>query len=313
MEIHTPKDLLRMYYYIIQAHTTLRPGPKFRAILNKAGIQEIDPPTKSELDAYFREVAAKKSRTNVAKNNFLKESRSMPIAVMTGGNFFRRIYNMILRLKRDDIVVLSVIVSFLSAVFFNYVPRFLPRLGEGGLVDPVLNARYQGLINLGEDGLVDPDARFFHDGLNNLDMVTALLFGGLIMFAADVRSRQLAIMNTEIDLTSIPNSGEFPIRASEEKEDPITFVPFETGNRIAIIGNDENARKNPVLVDSLQAWIAARRAGRQENIPHPAGLGTFVTQDNITIYTVRITQDGGRKKKSKSRKAKKSKKSTRKH
>jgi hypothetical protein len=295
MEIHTPKDLLRMYYYIIQAHTTLRPGPKFRAILNKAGIQEIDPPTKSELDAYFREVAAKKSRTNVPKKNFLKESRSMPIAVMTGGNFFRRIYNMILRLNRDDIVVLSVIVSFLSAVFFNYLPRFhmLPRLGEGGVVNP--------------------DARFLHGGLNNLDAVTALLFGGLLMFGADIRSRQLAITNSEIDLANIPNSGEFPMRASEEKEDPITFVPFETGNQIAIIGHDENARKNPVLVDSLQAWIAARRAGRQENIPHPAGLGTFVTQDNITIYTVRITQDGGRKKKSKSRKAKKSKTSTRKH
>ena len=115
-----------------------------------------------------------------------------------------------------------------------------------------------------------------------------------------------------IDVTQIPSSGEFPIRASDRKQDPVTFMEFETGNLIAIIGDDANARQNPVLVDSLQAWIAARVANGQP-LTHPGGLGTRITANNVTVYTVRITQDGGKRKKSKSRNAKRSKTSTRKH
>jgi hypothetical protein len=411
MEINTPKDLLQTYYYLVQAHTTLRPGPKFRAILKKAGIQEIDPPTKSELDAYFRELTAMQSRNNVPKNNFLKESRSMPIAVMAGGNFFRRIHNTIRNLRNPLVTsAIGVAMSLLGAV---YIGHFAPNIREGRLVDPdrafmndgtdgfnfalalvatvagplmimgALGEREQGVENNNADAIpgplelqrrvaqlpLAPAARIpalqrrlddlfaerteFLEGFqryihrrnaqrrgveafeereenipaNNPRFILNQPRDGIRHFHPDhilAIDRQIANIELQIrieqarlhgmiDVLQIPSSGEFPIRASDRKQDPVTFVDFQTGDRIAIIGDDANARRNPVLVDSLQAWIAARIAGGHRDIPNPAGFGPAVTEDNVTVYTVRITQDGGRKKECKSRKARKSKTSTRKH
>jgi hypothetical protein len=406
MDINTPKDLLQTFYYLVQAHTTLRPGPKFRAILKKAGIQEIDPPTKSELDAYFRELTAMQSRNNGPKNNFMKESRSMPIAVMTGGNFFRGVQNMIRNL-RDPLVTsaIGVAASLLGAA---YLSRFAPRIGEGGVMDPdrvFVNNGVNGLhialaivVTFGGplmavgahqereeplenenaipgplelqrrvaqlplapaaripalqrqlDDLLDDRREFlegyqryvnrrravrigveaFQERVNNIPANNPRFIlnqprDGIARFHPDdlvaideqiqrIEEQIATLQGAQIfNITQIQSSGELAIRTSDMRVDPITLLQFQTGDRVAIIGNDVNARRNPVLVDSLQAWIAARIAGGHRDIPNPAGFGPAVTRDNVTVYVVRITQDGGKRKESKSRKAKRSKTSTRK-
>jgi hypothetical protein len=107
-------------------------------------------------------------------------------------------------------------------------------------------------------------------------------------------------------ILDIPSSGELKIKgknnAGNPLADPISYVDFETGNKVAVIKNN---KKTFLLVDSLQAWIA--NPSRNGPPKHPLTNETF-TKEDVKVYTLRLTEtntSGGKRKGKKTRKARK--------
>jgi len=109
---------LKSFYYLIQAHTTLRPGAQFRAILKDAGIEEIDPPSQTRLDAYMKDIFTMET-TNISKNIRQNLAGSPAVAVMSGGDPLGDIYNFLKNVlkKRNARLIIYMAVFILSLVF----------------------------------------------------------------------------------------------------------------------------------------------------------------------------------------------------
>jgi hypothetical protein len=298
--METPADLFRNYYYILQAHTTLRPGPVFRQILQKHGIQEVDPPSKAMLDAQMREI---QKLSQPSANKFMKKNTRTMIPVMSGGNWFTNVYNRI---------------------------SSMPSIQRNAIFMAVLSMSFLMIHLLKSD---DPESiAFIEDAQERLKMTIALpllLLAGAYIYWGDrtlqnlrrseyrERRRRLEdavegdigneIPPDVMNITEIPVTGDLELKASDKKQDPFTLEEFQDGDKVAVIKGNKQA---PLLVNALQAWILAR-AGESKPPIHPSTREEFGKQD-VTVYTVKLVQGGGNRKKTRKGKRSYRKKYTRK-
>lgn len=66
----TPSDLIGWYYNLLQKFTTSRPGPTFNLILERAGVEQVEPPSKNSVNALLKnEKSVMKLLENVSSNS----------------------------------------------------------------------------------------------------------------------------------------------------------------------------------------------------------------------------------------------------
>lgn len=296
--MNSNKNLLKDFYYVTQALTTLRPGPKLQAALKKAGIEKIEPPSQEQIDAFMNKMLS----TPVPSPNTNKPFQISPyVNVMVGGNWWEDFYNELGEALRSEVgpAILLALVSFLLAFV-------------GDQDDPLRAGRIIGAIR----GVPNPDD-YILDAGTRLSILTAAILAGFtslrqmypLLRDLGIHFARLALLQanpTVLNITNLPISGELDVPQGDL--DPIAFVEFQDGNKVAVIGG---VRTNPYLVDSLQAWIAKRHA---EGLPprHPVDQNTIITRDNVQIFTVKLVQGGGKRKQSKRSKTRKGKRQTRK-
>jgi hypothetical protein len=301
MDINTPKDLLRMYYYIIQAHTTLRPGPKFRAILKKAGIQELDPPTKNVL---MKRIEDMRSSELSRSNTTLYEKNRPFLLAQSGGSWYDTVYAAVdrFRLRNRNALHLFLTSMTIPLIFFLAIKASNNQRGQRDqeLREALVILEGMMLVLTGGVVTIVTLSGMFLDFLEG---------GGAIEQAQQIAAEELNDDPNRFSILDIPPSGKLQMKqrnnTGEAIIDPITFTEFQAGDKVAVI--KEN-RKAIILVNSLQAWIA--NPLREGPPKHPLTNEPF-TKANVKVYTIEFTDmnlpSGGRYQKSKSSKAKKSK------
>lgn len=145
--------------------------------------------------------------------------------------------------------------------------------------------------------------------------------GARINKAIEILSKILIVAVNEIEkmgdptrfsVMNIPSSGKLVLKRTNNNGkaliDPISFIDFKTGDKVAIVKNKTNS---PILVTALQAWIYYPL--RKGLLTNPVTKEELKKSD-IKIYTLELSDTnlsvGGKRK---SRKAKKTRKATRKH
>ncbi len=292
-------NLLELYYYIIQAHTTLRPGPTIRSLLEKAGIQELEPPSKAVLDKRLQDVYAQEYTPPSAP---LYEKTPTPVLVQSGGAWYDAVYTAVDRFRNRNRNALTLFVTSMTLPLLFYT--VIATRNREGQRNPEL-----------EEGL------FLLEG-----MIMSLSAGGVAIATisgividilegdGDRFLRQAQQISAEdlddpnrFSLLDIPSSGKLQMKrknnAGEAIIDPVTFMEFQTGNKVAVIKNN---RKAIILVDSLQAWIA--NPIREGPPKHPLTNEPFGKQD-VKVYTLELrdtnVSSGGKRNIKRTRKTKK--------
>jgi hypothetical protein len=340
----TPKEFFRMYYYILQAHTPLRPGHGFKEILKRAGIQEVDPPSNTVILKYFQTLQGESTTPN--QTTLLKTKMLPLIKVQTGGAWYDSIYQTVGRYRNTiEFAVISMTLaigtsaalttdedtSFLNTALTNVLLAAF--VAGGAFVGALENEerlekkRRQRLIEelqeldeqrfrieiqreerrierrLREQGRHDPD--IVYDELNEfMNEVNRQMLNRVRRF--QVEEAVSLDQPNRFSILDIPSSGELKIKGKNNTGnplvDPISYVDFESGNKVAVIKNN---KKTFLLVDSLQAWIA--NPSRNGPPKHPLTNEPF-TKADVEVYTLRLTEtntSGGKRKGKKTRKARK--------
>jgi hypothetical protein len=78
----------------------------------------------------------------------------------------------------------------------------------------------------------------------------------------------------------------------KDTNDPVTFSEFQVGDTIAIVKGET---RQPILVDSLQGWIATRINGGQP-AEHPITKAVISSIADVKVYTVGNLTGGRRRK-----------------
>ena len=142
-------------------------------------------------------------------------------------------------------------------------------------------------------------ANFILAGLVGLGILQTALLRADTPNRIRARQRQ-AIQEVEeeaglLDITKVPSSGTMDI--PRDTNDPVTFSEIQVGDKIAIVKGET---RQPILVDSLQGWIAARINARQP-AEHPITKALISSVADVKVYTVG-TLTGGRRRKTSKRK-----------
>ena len=301
--VETPKDLLRNFYILLQAHTTRRPGPSFIKLLKKAGIEEIDPPTQDEVNAYRARVK-KPSIANIGKEIASEEIASnilnvgaTAIAAFAGGGLLNNVYHAV-RTSRQLQVSIVIAVTGVAIDIARYATRenddvtlqfisdsswafmvgswiafdLFGAVRERRAEERAAQLRRELIVNLHEN-----------DPLGNLEQV--------LQNAQQAALAEQAVAQPEmLDITTIDPSGYLSKELGEDIIDPITYIPFQEGDVVAVVKGN---KQQPVLVNGLQSWIEAKYP---LIATHPTTNETIETLADVKIYRLRRAVTGGKRK-----------------
>ena len=312
--VERPNDLLRNFYTLVQAHTTRTPGPSFIKLLKKAGIEEIDPPTKDELNTYMSTLK-KPSIANIGKEIASEEIISnimnvgtTAIAAFAGGGLLNNIRNAVTS-SRQLQVSISIAVTGIVIDLARYATRENDETTLMFLSDSSWIAMVGTWIGYDLHTHIEErrEERARAERAAELRRALGEEFAAqnaplrrqirianqavqLIREQQEIRNAALATQSGILDITTLPSSGELPMKLGEDVVDPITQQPFQEGDMVAVVKGN---KQQPVLVNELQSWIAARHP---RTPTHPTTNATIETLADVKIYSLRRKATGGKRK-----------------
>lgn len=302
--IKEPKDLLRFTYTFLQAHTTKTPGPSFTTLLEKAGIELVEPPTQQEINALIKTKQNKNklSLSKNIKNTAATEAISQGIetlletAAAAGGGLFNNIRS---ALSSDRQLQVSIVIA-VTGIAVD-IARYATRENDEQTLLFLGDSSWIGMVAtwIGADlfrsvqGIQTERARAEREAELRRELAADLGLPSRRRIVVGLTSLQQANLQEEpqiLNITSLPSSGNLPMVLKEDVIDPITQQPLAVDDVVAVVNGKT---QQPVLRDSLQSWIAACHAqGRP--LTHPTTRET-ITNENVTIYTVKAVPSGGKR------------------
>lgn len=303
LAVEKPEDLLRLTYTLLQANTTKRPGPSLIGLLKKAGIELVEPPTQQEINALIKTKTNKPSLTNeiktIAKNIAVEtvlENAATVAAAAAGGGLINNIRSAI---SSDRQLQLSIAIA-VTGIALD-IARYATRENDEQTLLFLSDSSWIGMVGtwIGADlyrsvqAIQTERARAEREAELRRNIFANDPLPRRRRIVVDFTTIQQAALQEEpqmVNITTLPSLGDLPLVLKEDVIDPITQQPFAVGDVVAVVNGKT---QQPVLRDSLQSWIASCFA-QSRPLTHPTTRET-ITNENVTIYTVKAAPSGGKR------------------